>query len=150
MADRLFCLALVVLAGAFWSQTAELPGPTGGAALGPAFFPRVILSLIFGLTAILLVRSFVAAEQAVSFQGLGTFLRVHWRVPAMVAMLSAYVALLGLAGFVLSSAIFLLGGFALLIREYSKPVLIASLALAMLLPFTLNRVFENVLRIVLP
>ncbi|PRZ15570.1 hypothetical protein [Nesterenkonia sandarakina] len=33
MADRLFCLALVVLAGAFWSQTTELPGPTGGAAL---------------------------------------------------------------------------------------------------------------------
>ncbi|PRZ15569.1 tripartite tricarboxylate transporter TctB family protein [Nesterenkonia sandarakina] len=110
----------------------------------------MILGLIFGLTAILLVRSFVAADQAVSFKGLDTFLKVHWRVPAMVAMLSVYVALLGLAGFVLSSMIFLLGGFALLIREYSKPVLIASLALATLLPFTLNWVFENVLRTVLP
>lgn len=150
MADRVFCLVLMVLAAAFWAETADLPGPTGGSAVGPAFFPRVVLALIGGLAGLLLVRSILRGAEATSFRGIGGFLRMHWRVPALLGMLVGYAALLDPLGFVLSSSAFLLGGFALMIREYTRGIVIAAVVLALALPFSLDLLFQNVLQTVLP
>lgn len=150
MADRVFCLVLMVLVAAFWMETAGLPGPTGGAAVGPAFFPQAVLGLLGGLATLLLIRSFLRGAETTSFRGISGFLRLHWRVPALLGMLVGYVALLDPLGFVLSSSAFLLGGFALMIREHSRGVLIAAVALALTLPFSLDLLFQNILRTVLP
>ncbi len=53
-------------------------------------------------------------------------------------------------GFVLASIIFLLGSFALLIRERTRGILIAALLLAVGLPFGLSWLFETALRTFLP
>lgn len=150
MADRVFCLVMLVLVAGFWVESAGLPGPSGGAPVGPTFFPRVVLGLIGGLSVLLLVRSFLRSADATSFAGLGGFLRLHWRVPTLLAMLIAYVALMDPLGFVISSTVFLLGGFALLIRRYTRGIVITSLVTALALPFSLDLLFQTFLRTLLP
>lgn len=150
MADRVFALVLILLAAAFWHESAALPGPRGGAVLGPAFLPRVILSVIAGLAVVVLIQSFVKAEEAVRFTGLTAFIRLHWRVPALLGALAVYVALMDTVGFVLASIAFLAGAFALLIREYTRGVVISSAVLAVGLPYGLDWLFETALRTFLP
>lgn len=150
MADRVFAVGLMVLVAAFWRETAELSGASGGSPVGPAFVPRVVLALIFGLAVLLLVQSFLQAEKAVRMTGIGDFLKLHWRVPALLAGFGVYVALMEGIGFTWASVAFLLGSFALLIREYSRGILIASAAIAVGLPFGLEWLFESALNTFLP
>lgn len=150
MADRLFAVSLMVIAGAFWRQTGDLPGASGGAALGPAFLPRIILGCIFVLAAVVMIQSLVKTDQAVRFTGIGAYLRLHWRVPVLLGAIAAYIAAMDLFGFVIASIAFLLGTFALLIRDYTRGVLIAAAVLSLALPFGLNWLFETLLRTVLP
>ncbi|GAB3845896.1 tripartite tricarboxylate transporter TctB family protein [Nesterenkonia populi] len=150
MADRVFALVLMVLVAAFWMESGELPEASGGAAVGPAFLPRVILATLFALTLLMLVQSFIKAEEAVRFTGIGGFLRLHWRVPALLAAVGVYIALMDGVGFVVASIIFLLGAFALLIRDYSRGIVIAAAAIAVGLPFGLAWLFETVLSTFLP
>ncbi|GAA1817914.1 tripartite tricarboxylate transporter TctB family protein [Nesterenkonia flava] len=150
MADRVFALVLILLAAAFWHESGDLPGPRGGAVLGPAFLPRVILGIIVGLAVVVLIQSFIKAEDAVRFTGIAGFLRLHWRVPALLGALAAYVALMGSIGFVFASIAFLLGAFALLIRDYTRGVVISSAVIAVGLPFGLDWLFETALRTFLP
>ncbi|WP_146339433.1 tripartite tricarboxylate transporter TctB family protein [Nesterenkonia sp. NBAIMH1] len=150
MADRVFALVLMVLVAAFWTESGQLPPASGGAAVGPAFMPRVLLAALFALAVLMLIRSFTKAEDAVRFTGIAGFLRLHWRVPALLAAIGAYIALMDALGFVLASIIFLLGSFALLIRERTRGILIAALLLAVGLPFGLSWLFETALRTFLP
>lgn len=150
MADRVFAVGLMVLVAAFWMETADLPGATGGAAVGPAFVPRVILGTIFGLALLVLVQSVIKSEEAVRFTGIGSFLRLHWRVPALLAAVGVYIGLMGLIGFAPASVIFLLGAFALLIRERSRAIVIAAVIIAVGLPFSLEWLFESALNTFLP
>ncbi|WP_028463921.1 tripartite tricarboxylate transporter TctB family protein [Nesterenkonia alba] len=150
MADRVFALVLMVLVAAFWVESAQLPGPSGGAAVGPAFLPRIILATIFALSVLLVVQSFLKAEEAVRFTGIGGFFRLHWRVPALLAAVGVYIALMDPLGFVVASIIFLAGAFALLIREYTRGVVIAAALIAVGLPFGLNYLFRTVLSTFLP
>lgn len=150
MADRVFAVVLMVLAAAFWRESGDLPGPSGGAVLGPAFLPRVLLGIIFALAVLVLVQSFLKREEAVQFTGIRGFLRLHWRVPVLLCAVGAYIALMDAVGFVLSSIVFLLGTFALLIRERSRGVVISAAVIAIGLPIGLEWVFETLLRAVLP
>lgn len=150
MADRVFAVVLMVLVAAFWMESGDLPEASGGAAIGPAFLPRVILSAIFALAVLMLVQSFIKAEEAVRFTGISGFLRLHWRVPVLLAAVGGYIALMDSIGFVPASIIFLLGTFALLIREYSRGIVIAAAVIAAGLPFGLSWLFESVLSTFLP
>lgn len=150
MADRVFAVALIVLTTALWTQTHELPGPTGGAEIGPAFLPRVILSALFVLAVALLIHTVVKAQEAIRFTGISEFFRLHWRVPALLAVVGIYIALMEPIGFIGASVVFLTGSFALLIREYSRSVVIAAIVLTVGLPVGLAWLFESALQTFLP
>lgn len=150
MADRFFAVVLMVLVAAFWRESGDLPGPSGGAVFGPAFLPRVILGVIFALAVLVLVQSFIRREEAVQFTGIRGFLRLHWRVPVLLGAVGAYIALMDAVGFVISSIAFLLGTFTLLIRERARGVVISAAVIAIGLPIGLEWVFESLLRAVLP
>lgn len=91
-------------------------------ALGPATFPLMIGGMMLLLSTILFVQSFRApAVHAAPWAGVGGAL-------ALWAMLLAYVLLFGRAGFLLSTAAFLAGGFWLLgVRPWWKVGLYAVL-----------------------
>lgn len=150
MGDRVFALVLMVIVAAFWWESGELPGPSGGAVVGPAFLPRAVLGLIFGLAVLLLIQSFVKSQEATSFKGIGEFFKVHWRVPVLLAAVGAYIVLMTNFGFVIASILFLVGAFALLIQEYTRGVIITSVVVAVGLPIGIEWVFESALSTVLP
>lgn len=150
MADRVFGVVLMVIVAAFWVESTALPGASGGAVVGPAFLPRVVLGIIFALAVMVLVQSLIRPHQAVSFTGITGFFALHWRVPALLALIASYIALMDATGFVIASTVFLIGAFALLIRERSRGILWTAAVVSLGLPVTLNWAFESLLRTVLP
>lgn len=150
MADRVFAVVLMVIVGGFWMESLSLPDATGGAAAGPAFLPRIILSVIFVMAVLVLIQSIIKPEQAVRFTGIKAFLVLHWRVPALLGVVIGYIALMDAAGFVVASMTFLAAAFSLLIRERTRGVIMAAAAVTLGLPITLQWAFETLLRTVLP
>jgi hypothetical protein len=89
-------------------------------ALGPATFPLMIGGMMLLLSTVLFIQSFRAAPgRASAWPGVGAAL-------ALWAMLLVYVLLFAQAGFLLSTAAFLCGGFWLLgVRPWWKIALYA-------------------------
>src|SRR3990170_5445193 len=121
--DR-FAVVLVFIISALYVRFAVTFQPPffRSEALGPATFPLMIGGMMLLLSTALFIQSFRAAPRAaVEWAGIGGAL-------ALWAMLLGYALLFDLAGFVLSTAAFLLGGLWLLgVRPWWKAMLYAVL-----------------------
>lgn len=101
--DRLAAVLLLALAFAGFAAIRHLGAGSGG-------YPRAVLALLAGLSAILLIRSFLAADQGER----RPFFLHRGRFLAGFGMSLAYVAGVGAIGFFPATALFFPGAAALL------------------------------------
>lgn len=136
-----FLLVLLFFSAAYaWTAFADLAYLGSAGRLGPGFFPRIIGALLVGLLAFSLYLDLRgdSVENAIE---------PHWRVAAVLALLSAvFVGLLDVIGGLLAMMVFMGGALWLLNRER----LLQSVLVATLLPGFLYVLFSVWLKATLP
>lgn len=140
-ADGYVALALIVMGGLVLHElwTSDMTGPYATPATLPMFVVTVLLILSFLLLASALIRPACQAAAGVDFAGLA-------RVAALGIGTAAYIHVIPMLGYLLSSGLFVLG--AGLIFGNRKPL--SLLATAILTPVLLKLFFEKVMLIFLP
>lgn len=145
--DRIAAIALLGLGGLLLALTEGLPKPAL-VPIGPAFYPRIVISVLIGLSALLLVQDHLAARRAA--------VRAEAAWPALgpvvgaFAVVALYIMLLPQLGFRLATLLFVIG-FQCLLAPPRRPgdwlrIALVAVATAALTWF----VFEHQLSVLLP
>lgn len=140
--EKIAGLAFVVLAAGVYVVSADFPTVPGMPEPGPAFFPRIIASLIGLLGAVLIVdsvRSGEARSHRIDRQGVV-------RIGGATLLLVSYFAAMPYLGFLIDTAAFLLAF--MWFSGVRSPV--AALAIAVGVPLVLHYVFVSFLHVPLP
>jgi putative tricarboxylic transport membrane protein len=142
-ADITVGVLMLALCGFAFSQALQFPGSesvVGG--LGPAFFPLFVITGMAILGLVVLIRGLVTmAKPKAADLSLGML-----RTPALLlCIVAAYVMLMGLAGFSVSTPLFLIGVMLIWRVQWTKAALVG-LGLTLILYIF----FQKVLRIPLP
>lgn len=110
MKDTISGLLMLAISAAVWHSAGALPAGNG-AGLGPGDFPRGVAALVGVLSLILAVRGAARGGAAGSLPAFGPR---AGRALVFFAFIGAYLPLMPLVGYVLSTSAFLLASFALL------------------------------------
>ncbi len=138
----------VAVALAFMALAALLMGETfrdeyhqsrAGYAMGPAFYPRIVLALIMAMAVLVVVDAFRGEGGRVRLDGLG-------RVLGLVGITIAYGIGIGILGFAISSIVFVIA--TALVLGYRRLEIVVPVAVAY--AFGVWALFQKVLLIILP
>jgi putative tricarboxylic transport membrane protein len=134
-------LLLIVLSIATWITAGNFPS-VGDTDVGAGFFPRLIASILLVLSLILIASGYRRRGGGDEETG-----QTSWKRTLLGFVCTfAFLALICLCGFFLSTPVFLLGFMWLL--GYRKPV--PTVAVAVLVTLFIYLVFEKVLQVPLP
>lgn len=109
------------------------------AAMGPAFFPRIVLALILGLGSLVIIDTIRKGKEAADTSG-------FWRVIGLVVLTTVYGIAMDWIGFVFASIPYVIATAALL--GYRRWEWIVPVAIAY--AFAIWFLFQKVLLIILP
>lgn len=118
MADRIIFVCIIVLAAVYFYATAQIPTLEIGDPLGPKAFPR-LLGIGLLITAALLffeMRSAARRPQPVATQTHDAEKRHLWSIGGVTVWTAVYYAAFEPLGFIIATAIYLLGLMALFHR----------------------------------
>ncbi|MGO4889612.1 tripartite tricarboxylate transporter TctB family protein [Anaerobacillus sp. MEB173] len=150
MVNRIFAGVVLIVAGIFFIESRGFSEKTGMQTFAPSLFPTIILALMSVLAITVFIRSFFEEKDSIAlFTRVRVYMAEHWRVLSMIGLLFIYIYLLTVVGFFISTIAFLLIAFSIL-GQVTKKLLVANVALALLIPFSVQWVFQNVLNIYLP
>lgn len=132
-----FLLVALVLLGESFRANYHLS--RASAAMGPAFYPRILLFIIIALAVMVIVEALRSDTARVSVDGLA-------RVAGMIAITISYGILIDWIGFVIPSVIFIITVAAIL--NYRRWMIV--LPVAVVYPIGLWLLFQKALLIILP
>lgn len=144
-------LGMLVFCALMYWETFNFPEASRFRA-GPEVFPRFILLIIAGLSAILLIRSLVTERHSlknVEFD-FRVFAREYWLVIALFALFGVYVVALTVVGFVPATLVFLMAGQIMIARRTDAKTLGIAAAVTIFATLSISYIFSQVLRIWLP
>ncbi|AJY75147.1 tripartite tricarboxylate transporter TctB family protein [Paenibacillus beijingensis] len=150
MADRIFSLAALFIAGLFLYESRLFAEKKGVQAFSSAFFPRLIIYALILFSVILLIQSFIKRGKRAPKGAFIAYLRKHWRVPFMFAWFAVYLILMPMVGFVPSTILFLFIGFLMLNFPFVPKKLLLYIPLSFVLTFAIQFIFERELNVLLP
>lgn len=150
MADRIFAIAVLLFAAAFFAESRSFAAKNATQTLSSAFFPTLIITVMSAFAILVFIRSFKRPTPGISFTGLAARLKEHWRIPVLFAMFAGYVALMPAAGFRISTILFLLAGFIVLQPRFQTKRLLLYVPLSLALAYGIFFIFERQLHILLP
>ena len=110
MADRIIFACMLVLAGVYFWATAQIPSLELGDPLGPKAFPRMLgVGLLIAAAMLLaeILRDRKKAKPAP--QSAWKWDPQQWVVAAVAAWTAAYISVFELLGYMIATAIYLLG-----------------------------------------
>lgn len=107
--DTAFALGMLIFTAVAFAETFRFPEGSPF-RVGPAVYPRYILAVTGGLSAILLVRSLVNGGTLGGLSRFDSkaFLAHYWRSGAIFAIFAVYAAVLPIIGFPIATAVFLI------------------------------------------
>ncbi|WLD93764.1 tripartite tricarboxylate transporter TctB family protein [Alkalihalobacillus sp. AL-G] len=146
--DRIAGVVLLIFCIFFYFQT-KLIDIKDLTEISAAFFPRLLLGLIAGLTVVMIIQSFLKKERkTASEKEKNEKEGIVWIIFALFAL---YILSLALLGFIISSFIFITIVY-LIILPVKRPVKSHVIALSSILVITiaLSFIFENLLNVFLP
>lgn len=150
MINRIFSIIVLAISGLFIIESTKFSEKSGVQTFAPSFFPRIILFLIFMLSLYLLIKSFIENNDVDKISDLiRKYVKDHYHVIVIIGLFLIYILLIPLVGFLISSILFLLSTFTSL-RPKKRKYLLANLIVAIVLPFGIHYVFQQVLKIYLP
>ena len=149
--DTAFALGILVFTGIAFAETFRFPEGSP-LRVGPEVYPRVILAVLGGLSALLLVRSLASRSATGSFARFepSAFLARYWRSAAIFVIFGIYAALLPIIGFPVATTIFLIVLQLLLAPRITARSLVLILAIGVGATGFVYVVFTEVLRVFLP
>ncbi len=150
MVDRIFSLTVLFVAGVFLYESRLFSAKKATQTFSSAFFPRIIIYMLILLSILLLIKSLYKREQQGPRRPMREYAREHWRVPVIFGLFIAYLYVMPIIGFFLSTLMFLLGGFLLLNTTINLKRVLLYIPLSYGLTFLIQFVFEKELRILLP
>lgn len=110
MADRIIFACMLVLAGVYFWATAQIPSLELGDPLGPKAFPRMLGVGLLVAAAMLLAEILRDRKKAQSApQAAWKWDPQQWVVIAVAAWTAAYISVFELLGYMIATAIYLLG-----------------------------------------
>lgn len=144
--DFVMALLLLAVSGVLYQQT-TLVNTTVSYALGPVFFPRVLIGILAVLSAALLIQSVRGGGAAAAKKDAepGTLV-YRW---GLVALIVAYLLLLPLLGYVPATILFLMGGMCLLGSRTPRSLVVYTVVSAAV-TFGLQFIFGHLLKLFLP
>lgn len=132
-------LVPLLVAGAYLHQAEQIPVLFFGDPLGPRAFPRLIAGILAFSTLLWLLEALVSGREEQE--------RSPLLLPlAVMAWFALYIATLETLGFVLGSALFLMG----LLAVFHPGRWAANIAIAVLTPLSAQLLFGHVLSVPLP
>jgi putative tricarboxylic transport membrane protein len=121
--DRMTSLLLLVFCAFFYYQTYKID-TSDIVGINSAFFPRIILGLIALLTVIMLIRSFLSSpvrKERGKEKGTNIETKKGWSVGLVFALFSLYIFSIDIIGFILSSFLFMVGMYFIILKEKRSP-----------------------------
>lgn len=148
--DAAFALAMLIFSGIAFAETFRFPEGSPF-RVGPEVYPRYVLAVLGGLSALLLGRSLASgiAMRWADFDG-PAFVEHYWRSAAIFAIFGIYAVFLPVAGFPVATAVFLSVLQVLLAPRLTPIRLALILALSIGATALTFFVFTEVLRVFLP
>ena len=151
--DAAFALGMLVLSGIFFAETFSF-GEGSRFSVGAAVYPRYVLAVLAGLSAILLVRS-VAGRNRLSETGpagfdFPTLVSRYWRTVAIFASFALYAGFLPVIGFPATTVIFLVALQLILAARLDPRTIAVILTIAVGATGFVYVIFTEVLRVFLP
>lgn len=149
--DMVFAIGMLILAGVMYLETLSFPPGTRFRA-GPATFPVVLLTIIAGLSLILLLRTIITqgARPHLPIAAIGQTITAYWLVPTVFALFGLFVVALRYAGFVPAALGFLMIGQVLIAKRIDVRYLVRALAISGVATLLIYYTFSHLLRIWLP
>jgi putative tricarboxylic transport membrane protein len=149
--DRALSLALILFVGVMFAETFNFPEKSDWQMFSPAFYPRIILSIISVLTLILCIRSFKQAKPATeSKDRKSSFWKEYGKVILLFVIFAIYVILLQLIGFIMATILYLLASQAVLMGIKERKAWILNSSVSLIATFTVYFIFTDVLQVWLP
>jgi hypothetical protein len=109
---------------------------------GPAFFPRILSCVVIGLSILLLIKTYVKKDG----RKISIFDKDSIKVYVTIGFLLAYLIILDLIGFIISTPIFLFG----LIFFYVRKNPLKNAVVALVVTFIVYGIFKVLLSVPLP
>lgn len=151
--DAAFALSMLVLSGIFFAETFSFREGSRF-SVGAAVYPRYVLAVLAGLSAILLVRSVAGRNRLseISLAGFDfpTLVSRYWRTVAIFASFALYAGFLPVIGFPAATVIFLVALQLILAGRLDPRTIALILAIAVGATGFVYVIFTEVLRVVLP
>ncbi|MDT8860901.1 tripartite tricarboxylate transporter TctB family protein [Alkalihalobacillus sp. MEB130] len=150
MANRIFSLVVLIVAIVLFIESRSFSDKSVGQTFAPSSFPTAIIFIMTVLAIVLLISSFKEKHSILLlFQRIKGYILEHWRVLALIAILYVYISVMPIIGFLISTMLFLLIVFSIL-RPWRKAFLVTNVVVSLVLPFTIQYVFQQFLNIYLP
>jgi putative tricarboxylic transport membrane protein len=150
--DRALCLALILLVGVMFAETFNFPEKSDWQMYSPAFYPRIILTIIGILTMVLSIRSFKLAKQSTESNGNDakqSFWKEYGNIILLFVVFGIYAVLLPQIGFIMASILYLFASQAILMGIGKKPLILNS-TVSLVATLAVYFIFTNILGVWLP
>ncbi|MGQ7249228.1 tripartite tricarboxylate transporter TctB family protein [Halomonas sp. V046] len=151
--DRALAVAMLILCGIFYAESGNIRPPTTWQTYGSAMFPRLLLGVIAVLSILILIRSVLekrAETQKLTWLAAYQWIKNNHKVLLLFTLFGIYAAVLPLAGYLVSTIVFLACAIGLLLGLDSRRKSLLTITVSLTAGLAIYVVFQFGLNIWLP